>query len=103
MCSTLVQVQGGAVCAALIASVSLKSPCSSGCRVGDTGAVALAVALEKNTTLHTLYVGKKVGDAGVAALAAALEKNTTLQYLHLFCEYVVIYFCFKSVDSDCFC
>jgi hypothetical protein len=103
VCSTLVRVQGGAVCAALIASVSLKSPCSSDCRVGDTGAVALAVALEKNTTLRTLHVGKEVGDAGASALAAALEKNTTLQYLHFFREYVAIYLCVKSVQSECFC
>ncbi len=31
-----------------------EAPCSSGNEVGDAGCAALAGALEKNTTLHTL-------------------------------------------------
>ena len=34
--------------------------------------------------------GNEVGDAGCAALAGALEKNTTLHTLNLFCECVVL-------------
>ena len=36
----------------------------------------------------------KVGDAGCAAFARALEKNTTLQKLDLGREFVVLWFCF---------
>ena len=36
----------------------------------------------------------KVGDAGCVALARALEKNTTLQTLNLYGEFVVFWFCF---------
>ena len=38
--------------------------------------------------------GNKVGDAGCASLARALEKNTTLQKLDLGREFVVLWFCF---------
>jgi hypothetical protein len=31
-------------------------PCSSGNKIGDAGAAAMAQALEKNTTLQTLYL-----------------------------------------------
>ena len=41
--------------------------CGNG--VGDAGASSLASALEKNTTLQTLWLGgNKMGDAGLDAL-----------------------------------
>ena len=44
--------------------------------MGDVGAASLASAVEKNATLHTLYLNENsVGDAGAASLASALEKN----------------------------
>ena len=33
--------------------------------------------------------GNRMGDAGAAALAGALEKNTSLQTLNLKCEFVM--------------
>jgi hypothetical protein len=46
-------------------------------RIGDSGASALAAALEKNTSVTTLYFGgNQIGDSWASALAAALEKNT---------------------------
>jgi exopolyphosphatase/pppGpp-phosphohydrolase len=55
--------------------------------IGADGAKALALALEKNTTLRTLNVGWNhqiaVG-GGAQALAKALEKNSTLTTLELF-------------------
>ncbi len=38
----------------VIIAASLKSPCQSDCNIGDTGAAALAAALEKNSTLLEL-------------------------------------------------
>jgi hypothetical protein len=58
-----------------------------GCRVGNTGAAALASALERNISLRQLHVGRKIDDTGAAILAAALQKNTTLTELAFFCEF----------------
>jgi hypothetical protein len=54
--------------------------------IGDAKTVALAAALEKNSTLKYLVLRcTNIGDAGAVALAAALENNLTLKYLDLGC------------------
>jgi Ran GTPase-activating protein (RanGAP) involved in mRNA processing and transport len=53
-------------------------------RISNEGAIALAAALEVNTTLRALDLTQNViGDAGIIALAAALQKNATLSHLFL--------------------
>ena len=43
------------------------------------------MALQQNTTLTELYLGKNdIGDEGVIALGAALQHNTTLKRFHLY-------------------
>ena len=55
----------------------------SGKGIGDSGAKALAVALEKNQTLQRLDLGgNQIGVEGAKALSVALEKNQTLQWLY---------------------
>lgn len=67
-------------------------------RIGEQGAIAIAVALEANTSrLLILDIGwNKVGKAGATALANALKVNTVLEVLFfgnvvlaeaLFCHY----------------
>jgi len=52
--------------------------------IGCEGAVAIAKALKKNTTLQTLYLDDDyIGCEGAMAIAKALETNTTLQKLSL--------------------
>ena len=52
--------------------------------IGDSGAGALAKAMERNSTLTKLSLsGNKIGDSGAAALAGAVERNSTLTELHL--------------------
>jgi len=41
----------------LIVCCATEAPCSSDNGVGEAGAASLAQAMEKNTTLHTLYLG----------------------------------------------
>ncbi len=73
--------------------------------MGDSGAAALAAALEKNTSLQELHLNGElrdyssymasenhVGDAGAAALAAALEKNTSLHILNLYRKFFRVVF-----------
>ncbi|GBG34317.1 Leucine-rich repeat serine/threonine-protein kinase 2 [Hondaea fermentalgiana] len=52
--------------------------------IGDCGALALAQALNENTSLQTLYIHRnKIGPNGVFALADALMKTSSLQTLAL--------------------
>ena len=52
--------------------------------LGEAGGAAVAGALERNTTLTTLDLGShRLGEAGGAAVAGALERNTTLTTLDL--------------------
>jgi hypothetical protein len=53
-------------------------------RIGDTGAQALAKALETNTCVTALYLREnQIGDTGAQALAKALETNTCVTTLSL--------------------
>ena len=52
--------------------------------IGDTGAMAVAKALETNTVVTGVYLGhNSIGSAGAAALAKALEANTAVTKLVL--------------------
>lgn len=54
------------------------------CRIGDTGALALAEALRDDLVVQQLYLcGNLITDKGVAAMASALRQNTMLQCLLL--------------------
>ena len=53
----------------------------------NEGAVGLAAALEKNTTVTSLDLSEnRIGDEGAASMAAALEKNYALEVLELACS-----------------
>ncbi len=53
-------------------------------RIGDTGAMKLATALEKNKKMRVLDLSQnRIGDAGAIALAKALEVNKGIEELHL--------------------
>ena len=55
-----------------------------GNRIGDAGAMALATALQTNTSLKALDLRlNKIGDAGAKDLATALHTNTSLTTLDL--------------------
>jgi hypothetical protein len=52
--------------------------------MGNKGAIALAEALQFNTTLENISLSEnKVGNGGAAALAKALEVNKTLKKMDL--------------------
>ena len=52
--------------------------------IGDSGATAIAEALNSNTALTTLHLrGNDIGDSGAAAIAEALKSNTALTTLDL--------------------
>ena len=56
-------------------------------RLGAVGGAAIAVALERNTTLTSLDLAENdLGDVGGAAVAGALERNTALTSLTLGCN-----------------
>ena len=77
-----------ALASALEKNTSLQTIYLGSNQVGDTGASALASSLEKNTTLHTLNIGNNyIGDVGASALNSALEHNQTLQELILYDEH----------------
>lgn len=51
-------------------------------RLGDEGATALAVALQRNRLLRRLVVdGNHIGEFGAGMLGQALEVNSTLEEL----------------------
>jgi len=78
--------KGGDVCAAL---TSQKSP-SAGCELGNESRLAIGAALEKNSTLTTLYLIRcELGDESGKAIGAALEKNSTLTTLVLQCAWLI--------------
>mmetsp|Transcript_5695 Transcript_5695/g.11651 ORF Transcript_5695/g.11651 Transcript_5695/m.11651 type:complete len:199 (+) Transcript_5695:794-1390(+) len=53
--------------------------------IGDKGAIAMAKALLKNTTIQELHIGgNQIGDVGAMAIAKALEVNQTLLELKLY-------------------
>ena len=50
----------------------------NGYQIGDTGATAMAKALESNSFLTSLNLwGNQIGDTGATALAKALESNSS--------------------------
>lgn len=52
--------------------------------LGDPGAVALAAALVRNTSLRSLDASKaNIGDEGAVAICLSLQRNSTLQKLRL--------------------
>ena len=51
-CVFVVGVEGRVRCVDCVCAT--EPPCSSGCEVWEAGAAAIALALEKNTTLQTL-------------------------------------------------
>ena len=54
------------------------------CQIGNDGAIALAQALEQNTTLTSIDLPKnEIGNDGVIAIAKALKLNTTLTSIKL--------------------
>ena len=56
----------------------------SGGEIGDTGVLALAKAMESNSTLTELDLSRNdIGDSGAAALAEAMKRNSTLTRLDL--------------------
>jgi len=51
------------------------------------GAIRLAEALERNTSLRELHLSSNfIGKDGAIRLAASLEKNMTLRVISLICE-----------------
>ena len=57
---------------------------SENSKIGDEGAKAIAKALEKNTTLTSINLEKNtITDKGAKAIAKALKKNTTLTSINL--------------------
>jgi len=56
-CFVCVWVEGRVRCVDCVCAT--EAPCSSGNEVGDAGCAALAGALEKNTTLHTLDLSRE--------------------------------------------
>lgn len=61
-------------------------------KLGDMGAIAIAKALEVNSTLNVLHLctlhaesvaNDQIGDSGASAIAKALEKNRGLIKLYL--------------------
>ena len=53
----MVGVEGRVRCVDFVCAT--QAPCSSVNEVGDAGAAALACALDKNTTLHTLDLSRE--------------------------------------------
>lgn len=53
-------------------------------KIGNTGIVAIAKALENNKRIKELYLGNnQVGDDGAQAIARVVEKNSSLLQLQI--------------------
>jgi len=71
----------------LIVCCATEAPCSSGNCVGDAGAVLLAQALEKNTTLHTLDLESEF----VVLCLCYVEVDLIVVYVVVGCCWVVFW------------
>ncbi len=72
-----------ALAAAIEKSVTLQAIQLDKNKITDAGAIALAAAVENLELYNFIFRQQSITDAGATALAAAVEKSRTLQALHL--------------------
>ena len=76
--------EGAAAFADMLATnKSLTKLVISGCRIQGEGAVCLAKAMEKNSTVRELCICSSIGSEGIVAFACMLNKNQCLKRLEL--------------------
>jgi Ran GTPase-activating protein (RanGAP) involved in mRNA processing and transport len=73
----------GAIARAVMDNTTLESLSFSHTQAGDEGVTSLALMLSHNHTLTSLAITSGVEEDGAIALAKALEINTTLKHLYL--------------------